>query len=195
MHDQEINERRRQWLRQDHNNTQPHANAWIYDTALVGKILLLRMADSKADKPKPVPISTVWHPAYVKPIIVHSGRKDGDWVGLEAFEAIHPNTTAKFLEQPWIIIRSDATLRGRYCKAEKYFLESKTFTVHLLEYDEGRLLDGKATAKNVRKEDLNIAWVDPRFKEHMKALKFYTPKRQAVDIWSQQVDLMGKIPQ
>jgi hypothetical protein len=133
-----------------------------------------------------------WHPGYVKPVIVrHGGGKAGLWVALDGFNAVHPQPKSKSHQQLWIIIRG--IHRGRYCKGVQYIPENKAYTVHFLDYNGGRLYDSNAIEDKVSIEDLNIAWVDPRFKEEVKWLNFYVPQRNTIDVWSTQVDLLGNV--
>jgi hypothetical protein len=187
--DHEIARQRRDYLTGVQSKSRTHPNDWIYDQALVGKTMYFIMQNSTAKKPKQVSCHTSWHPGYVKPILVRQGRKEGKWLGLDDFKAIHPNPKSKSHQQPWLIIRGNDALRGRYCKAIKYIPEAQAYTVRLLDYDGGRLYDSNEMVEEIRIEDLNIAWVDPRFKEEVSRLNFYEPQRHTADTWSIQVDL------
>jgi hypothetical protein len=154
--------------------------------------MLFTMTDSKAKNPKQVPCYTAWHAGYVKPVIVRRGQQQGKWVGLDGFKPIPPNPQSKSHQQPWLIIRGVDGLRGRYCKAVRFIPEARVYSVRLLDHEGGRFYDGGVTAPNICIEDLNVAWVDRRFKEEVKELDFYVPQRDN-DVWSTRVNLPAAV--
>jgi hypothetical protein len=169
------------------NNSLRSDNDWIYDPALVGKPILLYMKGSTARRPKPVPCYTMWHAGYIKPVLVRQGS--GKHITVDQFTPYRPNPAAKVIQQPWLIIGGSSFFRGRYCKAVQFFPGENVYTVQLLVCTGGRFSDAHITGYKIRVEELNVAWVDPRFKEEVEGLKVYVPQRQQVDLWSVEVDL------